>query len=146
MMRARPTSHILADPQSLDSNTLPLLMSLCTICMQHVVRMQRLNSRGAQLVCQGYAANAVDCAYLTNQTAASDINLALWDREPMSISANLVHFISMAAYCYTDNLVTHFTLITHRMMLKQFAVFGIHLWTACIRLTIHPVLSQQYSM
>ena len=34
MMCASPTSHIFADSKSPDSNTLPLLMSLCRICRQ----------------------------------------------------------------------------------------------------------------
>ena len=37
MMRASPTSHILAEVKSLDSNTLPLLMSLCTICRKQTI-------------------------------------------------------------------------------------------------------------
>ena len=35
MIRARPTSHILAESRSLDNKILPLLISLCTICRQH---------------------------------------------------------------------------------------------------------------
>ena len=49
-------------------------------------------------------------------------------------------------YSLTDKSVTYFDMMTHQMMLKQFAVFAIHLWTACILLTIHPVLPQQSSM